>query len=62
MKTFTQKDYDLGSTVFYLDRIVSVLEKSEDIKDGRPGFSGERIDEDSGDVWGYDSQIERVVR
>jgi len=46
-------------------RLVEVESKEEDVKNGRPGFSGTCIagGADAGmSVWGYDHQITRVVR
>lgn len=51
-------------------RTVLVDEKDDNIKNGRPGFSGQLVDdnyellpeEDGMGVWGYDSQIFKVVK
>ncbi len=62
---FDQSDYDVGSTIRYRSfggdlRTVVVEEKSDDIKNGRPGFDGTT---DRGEtVWGYDAQIVEIVR
>lgn len=58
-------DYTIGDIVYYRSgvmRDVLVDEKDEDIKNGRPGFGGiVQSGPDKGmNVWGYDSQIERV--
>lgn len=63
-------DYSIGSIIEYRTftgglRRVRVTEKDDDIKNGRAGFGGELTVPDPdmpGDgVWGYDSQIVRVV-
>ena len=56
--------YRVGSVIQYVSfggelRTVTVDEKEDDIKDGRPGFGG--IDDRAEDVWGYDDQIVAVV-
>jgi hypothetical protein len=53
-------DYEVGDTITYRPfcgpkRTGVVIEKDEDIKNGRPGFSME-------DHWGYDDQITDVRR
>lgn len=70
--TNTSKDYDINDLVIYRPfgggtRRVRVATKEADVKNGRPGFSGQLVDEDgsltAGDtygVWGYDSQIVEV--
>jgi hypothetical protein len=62
-------DYREGSVIEYtafggLKRIVLVTEKSDDVKNGRPGFDGKEqgSDSDSDGVWGYDDQISRVIK
>jgi hypothetical protein len=70
-------NYNEGDIIAYnasggLRRLVLVEEKDDDIKNGRPGFSGVEVDpktmkpyfHDSlgGGVWGYDDQITRVVK
>lgn len=62
-------DYAIGDIVIYWVgthyREVLVDEKEEDIKNGSPGFGG-YVTNDVPDkgmcVWGYDSQIEMVVK
>lgn len=63
-------DYRIGSTIEYSTfsgsmRRVLVTEKEADIKNGRPGFGGDLVNDPAngvGDgVWGYDAQITRVV-
>jgi hypothetical protein len=60
-------NYKIGDRVFYYSggvvREVLVDEKESDIKNGCPGFGGTVLnDPDKGmSVWGYDSQIERVI-
>jgi len=71
----TQSDYTVGSIIEFqalgdmpggrsgwVTRQVLVEAKSSDVKDGEPGFDGKFIDGDKFPVWGYDSQIVRVVR
>jgi hypothetical protein len=60
--------YDVGSIIVYRpfgggERMVKVTAKESDVKNGESGFDGEIIDgaEDGREVWGYDSQILRVV-
>lgn len=61
-------NYRQGSLIVYRpfagsDRTVSVRIKSEDIKDGRPGFEGDLVTSEQDDsVWGYDYQIIQVVK
>jgi hypothetical protein len=53
-------------------RIVIVTERESDVKNGRPGFSGRLCDEQGQEicqddrigngVWGYDTDVVRVVR
>jgi hypothetical protein len=61
-------DYAVGSIIQYrafggVFRIVRVTEKEADVKNGEPGFCGVVIegDESDQDIWGYDSQITRIV-
>lgn len=42
-------------------RRVEVTYVDHDIKNGRPGFDGTIVGSDDGDVWGYCSQVTRVV-
>ena len=56
--------YKVGSTIKYRAfdgevRTVVVEEKSDDIKNGRPGFDG--TTKSGMDCWGYDDQIIGVV-
>lgn len=59
--------YEVGDVIEYVAfagerRQVRVTFKSSDIKNGRPGFDGELAGGGPGsEVWGYDSQIVRVV-
>lgn len=65
--------YGIGSIIAYTPfgggfRYIKVLEKEEDIKNGRPGFSGVSVHqedgkwvEDTSNYWGYDSQITSVL-
>lgn len=56
------------------DRYVLILDRRDNIKDGRAGFDGAVVERHRGDwqvvedydgsaktVWGYDSQVERVL-
>lgn len=56
-------DYEINDTVTYNvgreERRVLVTLKSDDIKNGRPGFDGIDLDTQM-PVWGYDHQIVRV--
>ena len=67
--------YKIGDIIRYnafggCGRTVLVNDKDDDIKNGRPGFSGQLVDsdlnpilrEDGSGVWGYDAQIISVVR
>lgn len=64
--------YKIGDVIAYSPfgggtRYVKVDEKSDDIKNGRPGFGGSLVKWDGTDsdeitsVWGYDSQITSVI-
>lgn len=61
-------DYKAGNLIEYAAfggerRIVRVTVKEPDIKNGRPGFDGV-VESTRGigqSVWGYDSQITRIV-
>lgn len=55
-------EVDMGSYT----RTVYVMEREPDIKNGEPGFDGKLVREGrvsgmSGGVWGYDSQVLRIV-
>lgn len=55
------RNYEIGHVVTYKTfgggtRHVKVKVREADIKNGRPGFAGKDIHNDS-DVWGYDDQI-----
>lgn len=57
--------YRVGSVIQYVSfggglRTVTVDEKEDDIKGGRPGFGG--INDRGEGVWGYDDQIITVVK
>lgn len=57
--------YDLGDVVEYTSfdgrkRRTTVENRDPDIKNGRPGFDG--ILDDGTMVWGYDSQITRIIK
>jgi len=66
--------YKVGDIIEYRTfggelRKVKVEIKEEDVKNGRPGFDGTIIDMANKDnkilqdsVWGYDSQITRVIK
>lgn len=66
------KVYGIGSILVYqpfigAPRTVKVLDKEDDIKNGRPGFDAVEISEEGKEmankfVWGYDDQIIRVVK
>jgi hypothetical protein len=65
------RDYTEGSIIEYRTftggiRRVEVLERCDDVKNGRPGFDGFEVQrspaDDTTGVWGYDDQITRVVR
>ena len=63
------KNYDVGDIVRYRTftgelRTVKVTAKSDDIKNGRPGFDGKihGVYAEFGNVWGYDNQIIRVFK
>ena len=68
--TNSSKSYKVGDTIEYTSfggdsRIVKVTASFEDVKNGRPGFDGTIVGgpvSDWDDVWGYDSQITRVVK
>jgi hypothetical protein len=59
-----ERSYNVGDQILYQPtagprRLVVVTEKSEDIKNGRPGFAGDVLQ--TGElVWGYDSQIVEI--
>ena len=59
-------DYSIGDTITYRVgaelRTVTVVNKESNIKNGRPGFDGNVVGDDSplGGCWGYDDQIVRV--
>lgn len=59
-------NYEIGDTITYRAfggemRIVRVTEKHEEVKNGKPGFTGESIHGGEWSaVWGYDDQITRV--
>jgi len=58
-------DYEVGDTIEYRTlggstRVCVVEYRDEDIKDGYPGFDAIMADGDT--VWGYDSDIVRVVK
>lgn len=72
-------DYNEGDIISYSPfgggrRLVLVDEKDSDIKNGRPGFSGQEVDPKTmqpfpesisslgGGVWGYDDQITGVIK
>ena len=60
-------NYKVGSVIEYRNYgnqlvQVEVDQKDEDIKNGRPGFAGYRMDDKNHGVWGYDYQITRVVK
>lgn len=57
--------YEVGDEIEYEDlgggqRIVRVTARSDDIKNGRPGF--DCVGNHGEEWWGYDYQIIRVVR
>ncbi len=57
--------YRVGSVIQYVSfggglRTVTVDEKEDDIKGGRPGFDG--VTDRGEGVWGYDDQIIAVVK
>ena len=67
--------YEEGDVIRYsafggLRRTVLVQEKDDEIKNGRPGFSGVLVDDDykplpekdGMGVWGYDAQIIKVIK
>lgn len=64
-----QHNYQVGSVIRYEafgeKRTVRVTNRLDDIKDGRPGFDGEMLNDKFSDgtngVWGYDDQIIEVV-
>lgn len=58
--------YNVGDVIEYRTfggdiRRVRVTFKSDDIKNGLPGFDGDLVN-GKGTFWGYDDQIVRVVR
>ena len=60
------KSYEIGDVVRYETftgelRTVVVTDKSDDIKTGRKGFDGHIHRAEFDKVWGYDSQIIRVL-
>lgn len=60
-------DYTVGSIVEYRAfgggvRVVRITARHADIKNGRPGFDAEYLSGSDYDVWGYDSQIVRVLQ
>lgn len=64
-------EYNIGDTVVYRTfggdkRTVRVTFKSDDIKNGRPGFDGVVVSSTAGlpdtRVWGYDDQITEVKK
>lgn len=67
-------DYGPGDTIEVdmgtYTRTVRVEERHPDIKNDRPGFEGTMVREggrrvstsEHADVWGYDSQVLRIVR
>jgi hypothetical protein len=75
------RDYAEDSVIVYspfggADRVVRVTEKSDNIKNGAPGFSGILLDTETLEpipaaewerysrfsmVWGYDDQITKVL-
>ncbi len=62
-------NYKVGDVIEYRTfcggtRTVQVTSKDDDIKNGRPGFSGKNLTTDpdaSPNVWGYDYQIVAVL-
>jgi hypothetical protein len=61
----TTVDYAVGDFVVQRlysgrERVVRVTERTRNVKDGKPGFDG--VNPEEGEVWGFDDQIERVVR
>lgn len=61
-------DYSAGDIIEYIPyggrlRRVRVDSRDPDIKNGRAGFDGVVVDGDEQGftVWGYDSQIKRIV-
>ena len=61
------KSYEIGDIVRYMTftgelRTVMVTDKSDNIKNGRPGFDGNIRGAAFDKVWGYDSQIIRVFK
>lgn len=62
-------EYEVGNTIEYRDfsggkRVVLVEGREEDVKNGRSGFDGVVVEGPEKDefVWGYDSQITRVIK
>ena len=60
-------EYTVGSIVEYAAfggglRIVRITSRHSNIKNGRAGFDAEYLDGKDYDVWGYDSQITRVLQ
>lgn len=65
MSSISTLNYTIGSIIEYRStlgelRMVEVTDRDENVKNGRPGFEGDTRDGEG--VWGYDSQITRVVR
>lgn len=59
------KEYNIGDIVVYtafggIRRTIVVTDKTDDIKNGRPGFAGFLRDDVNTSYWGYDSQIVQV--
>lgn len=60
--------YSVGDVIEYRTfddsiRMVRVTEKHDDVKKGRPGFTGLMVAPSAfPEVWGYDSQVVRVVQ
>lgn len=65
----TRISYDVGDIVTYTPfgpgtRCVLITGKDADIKNGKPGFVGDVIDDNGNPIsfWGYDHQIIHVSR
>lgn len=61
--TMAAYHYGIGDKVTYTNFLgnsvtVTVTDRCDDIKNGRPGFNG--YDSEGATWWGYDSQITRV--